>query len=200
VIVRLPVRKRNETARLAFEGDAALAQEVRRRILHYFHLTPKELSSVAGDWLRQWMASRELRELNPELIEGAPILEYGGTYSQDDCHKGASLIARWLVSLAILPRDRIWENGGTYEWEHIVEGQVMMLVHELAAWSESCRDALDQPATLDQAIRAELVANTSIEDYEPARLLAAFEKATERATAEMILCEFWRILDSSRPA
>jgi hypothetical protein len=68
VIVRLPVRQRNETARLAFEGDAALAQEVRRRILHYFHLSPKELSSVAGDWLRNWMESRELRDLNPEVI------------------------------------------------------------------------------------------------------------------------------------
>lgn len=195
MIVRLPVRKRNESARLTFEGDAALAQEVRWRILHHFHLSPKEYASVAGDWLRKWMESRELRDLNPEVIEGEPIVEYGGTYSQGDCRKGTALIARWLVSLATLPREAIWEGGGTYEWAHIVEGHVMMLVHELAEWRKSCGSVPEHAAALDPAISAELIANKATVPYAPAGLLAAFDRAKELATAERILPEYWRILD-----
>ncbi len=71
----------------------------------------------------------------------------------------------------------------------------MMLVHELGAWSESCRGAHEQAAALDQAC-AELGGDNSVADYEPERLLAAFERAKERATAERILPEFWRILDT----
>ncbi len=195
MIVRLPVRKRNQQARLAFDGDTSLAQEVRRRIVHDFHLSPKEFSSVAGDWLCNWMTSREMRDLNPVVIEGAPIVEYGGTFSQDDCQKGTSLIARWLVSLATLPREAIWEGGGTYEWAHIVEGHVMMLVHELAEWRKSCGSVPEHAAALDPAISAELIANNATVPYAPAGLLAAFDRAKELATAERILPEYWRILD-----
>jgi hypothetical protein len=195
-VVRLAIRRRRQRAPLVIEGDTALAQEVRYRIMRDFGIRPKELSSIAGDWLCKWMESPQMADLFPDVIEGESIVDYGGTYAHDDCRKGVELIARWLVSLATSPRDPIWQDGGTYEWEHIVHGHVMMLVYEIAAWRDSWGGTPGVQADLDAAIIAQLAASTATAHYEPSQLVAAFDRATPLGTADRILPEYWRILDA----
>lgn len=71
-----------------------------------------------------------------------------------------------------------------------------MLVQELVAWKESCGAERQKRIALELAIHAELTEKGASAQYEPAQLFAAFERAKELVTAEQILPEYWRILDS----